>query len=98
MVFTASVAVSEKKVDSKCRTAERLATDNGTDHVAVNIDITVGKPVGHMTGKRLDARVNAERQAKPLGINLIEQFVELGFFPPDNMQYRAKNFLFKVIG
>ena len=78
-------------------TAKGLTFDDGADHVAIDIDIAVGKAFGDLGGKRLDARVDAKGQAETHGVNPVYELIEFRFFPADDVQDRSEDFLRQLV-
>ena len=72
--------------------AERLRSDDGADHVPINVDIAVRQSLRDTRDRLVDARMYAEGKRGAVCRNVIEQLIELTSTPADNMQDRSEYF------
>src|SRR6476659_8287753 len=77
----------------KAAPAERLRSDDGADHVAINVDIAVGQALRDARNGFVDAGMDAEGERGAVRRNVAEQLIEFACPPSDDVQDRAKDFL-----
>ena len=72
--------------------AKRLHADDGTDHVAVHIDVARMNAVDDLVDGLVDTGVYAERQAIAGRVDVVDQAIQLGAFITHHVQHRAEHF------
>src|SRR5262245_824021 len=72
--------------------AERLRSDDGADHVPINVHIAVWQSLRDARDRFVNTRMDTEGERGAVCGNVIEQLIELTCAPPDNMQDRSEYF------
>src|SRR6185312_1089353 len=78
--------------------AKRLCTDDGADHVPVDVGIADPEPSKDALDGGLDAAVDTERQRVARRLNLVEHRIEPVCAPADDVQYRAEDLIVQPAG
>src|ERR1700730_5212009 len=77
-------------------TTERLGANHGADHVAIDIDISGCQPRSNVFDHRINAGMDAKREAIAVRGDLIEQRIELIGAPAHDVKYRPEHFLLQI--
>src|SRR4029450_8778223 len=73
--------------------AERLRADDGADHAAIDVDVSVRKPPDDVVDGGIDAGMDAERESVAVPRNLIEQRIALAAPPAHDVQDWSEHLL-----
>src|SRR6185437_13487008 len=73
-----------------------LGTHNGANHVTVYVDVAVRHARGNARYRRIDPRMNAERERSAIAGEIVEHLVEIAAGKTYHVQHRAEDFLIKV--
>jgi len=72
--------------------AKGLYADDGANLVAVDVDVAHSGAFGDAFDGGVDARVDAQGQTKPGGVDLVDHGVKVRCFPADDVQGGAEVF------
>ena len=78
-------------------TAERLYADNGTDDVAVDVDITGFDTVADVFDSTFDTAVYTAGQSIAFGVDLVDELIQFAGAVADNVQYRTEHFALQLV-
>ena len=78
-------------------TAERLYADNGTDDVAVNVDVTGFDAVADVVDSAFDTAVYTAGQSIAFGVDLVDELIQFAGTVADNVQYRTEHFALQLV-
>ncbi len=73
-------------------TAERLAPDDGPDHVSIDVDIADPRQCREFADPRVDPRLDPERQSVPQTVDPLDQFEWIAV-PAADLQHRPEDLL-----